>query len=105
MSVSRSFSSGCLVAAGFVVDVLPTADRGLGIPSAEREQIFHRFWRRDRRRAGSAGLGLAIASVSSKCPRPLSAWRIGRRRCRLYDPFSRCDRGCRCRRTQFETAF
>jgi signal transduction histidine kinase len=26
----------------------------------EREQIFRRFWRRDRRRAGSAGLSLAI---------------------------------------------
>jgi len=35
-------------------------DRGPGVPSAEREQIFQRFWRRDRRRAGSAGLGLAI---------------------------------------------
>jgi signal transduction histidine kinase len=35
-------------------------DRGPGVPNAEREQIFRRFWRRDRRRAGSAGLGLAI---------------------------------------------
>ncbi len=35
-------------------------DRGPGIPQAERELIFQRFWRRDRRRSGSAGLGLAI---------------------------------------------
>jgi signal transduction histidine kinase len=39
---------------------LRVADRGPGVPSAEREQIFQRFWRRDRRRVGSAGLGLAI---------------------------------------------
>jgi signal transduction histidine kinase len=35
-------------------------DRGPGVPEAERELIFQRFWRRDRRRSGSAGLGLAI---------------------------------------------
>ena len=35
-------------------------DRGPGIPIAERELIFQRFWRRDRQREGSAGLGLAI---------------------------------------------
>jgi signal transduction histidine kinase len=39
---------------------LSVMDRGTGVPSAEREQIFRRFWRRDRRRVGSAGLGLAI---------------------------------------------
>ena len=39
---------------------LSVMDRGPGVPSAEREQIFRRFWRRDRRRSGSAGLGLAI---------------------------------------------
>ena len=39
---------------------LSVMDRGPGVPTCEREQIFRRFWRRDRRRAGSAGLGLAI---------------------------------------------
>jgi len=39
---------------------LRVMDRGPGVPNAERDQIFRRFWRRDRRRAGSAGLGLAI---------------------------------------------
>ena len=35
-------------------------DRGPGIPEHERDLVFQRFWRRDRRRAGSAGLGLSI---------------------------------------------
>ena len=35
-------------------------DRGQGIADAEREMIFQRFWRRDRRQAGGAGLGLSI---------------------------------------------
>jgi signal transduction histidine kinase len=38
------------------------ADTGPGIPAGEREHIFRRFWRRDRRRSGSAGLGLAIVA-------------------------------------------
>ena len=37
-------------------------DRGPGVPVAERQQIFRRFWRRDRRRQGSAGLGLSIVA-------------------------------------------
>jgi len=37
-------------------------DHGPGVPITERKQIFRRFWRRDRRRAGSAGLGLSILS-------------------------------------------
>jgi signal transduction histidine kinase len=37
-------------------------DDGPGVPLAEREQIFRRFWRRDRRRAGGAGLGLSIVA-------------------------------------------
>lgn len=36
------------------------ADEGPGIKNEERELIFRRFWRRDRRTPGSAGLGLAI---------------------------------------------
>lgn len=39
---------------------LTVSDRGPGIPPADREQIFKRFWRADRSRHGSAGLGLAI---------------------------------------------
>ncbi|MGO9359203.1 MAG: sensor histidine kinase [Xanthobacteraceae bacterium] len=35
-------------------------DEGPGIAAEERDLIFQRFWRRDRRRAGSTGLGLSI---------------------------------------------
>ncbi len=41
---------------------LRVLDDGPGVPEAERELIFRRFWRRDRRRAGSAGLGLSIVA-------------------------------------------
>ena len=37
-------------------------DRGPGVPAAARDQIFRRFWRGDRRRSGSSGLGLAIVA-------------------------------------------
>ena len=37
------------------------SDRGPGIPAAQREHLFRRFWRADRRQSGGAGLGLAIA--------------------------------------------
>lgn len=42
--------------------VVRVKDRGAGVPEAERSQIFHRFWRHDRRRPGSAGLGLSIVA-------------------------------------------
>jgi len=35
-------------------------DQGEGVPTEKRELIFQRFWRRDRRRPGGAGLGLSI---------------------------------------------
>ena len=41
---------------------ISVCDRGPGVPATEREQIFRRFWRRDRRRQGSAGLGLSIVA-------------------------------------------
>ena len=37
-------------------------DQGAGVPETDRGQIFRRFWRRDRRRPGSAGLGLSIVA-------------------------------------------
>jgi two-component system OmpR family sensor kinase len=42
--------------------VLEVADRGPGVPMAQRERIFERFARRegDRSAAGGSGLGLAI---------------------------------------------
>lgn len=54
-------------AAGTTVEIELTADRvltvtdcGPGIPPAQRDRIFQRFWRADRSGAGGAGLGLAI---------------------------------------------
>lgn len=47
------------VSADGVVRVL---DAGPGVPASDRELIFRRFWRRDRRRPGNAGLGLSIVS-------------------------------------------
>jgi signal transduction histidine kinase len=47
----------------FIVEENGTAmvlDRGPGISDEERELIFRRFWRRDRNRPGSTGLGLSI---------------------------------------------
>ena len=40
--------------------VLRVLDRGPGVPSADRELVFQRFWRRDRSKSGGAGLGLSI---------------------------------------------
>jgi signal transduction histidine kinase len=47
----------------FVVEdsgAISVLDRGPGISEDERSQIFRRFWRRDRRKPGSTGLGLSI---------------------------------------------
>ena len=47
----------------FVVDANGTVsvlDQGPGVAEEERNLIFQRFWRRDRRKAGSTGLGLSI---------------------------------------------
>ena len=47
----------------FVVDAsgsVSVLDQGPGIAEEERNLIFQRFWRRDRRKAGSTGLGLSI---------------------------------------------
>ena len=47
----------------FVVEengTVSVLDDGPGIAEDERNLIFQRFWRRDRRKAGSTGLGLSI---------------------------------------------
>lgn len=45
------------------------SDEGAGVPVGQRELIFRRFWRGDRRRAGSAGLGLSIVARVVKAHR------------------------------------
>jgi len=42
--------------------IVRVGDRGPGVPVSEHELIFRRFWRHDRRRPGSAGLGLSIVA-------------------------------------------
>jgi signal transduction histidine kinase len=47
----------------FVVEkngTVSVLDHGRGVAEDERNLIFQRFWRRDRRKAGSTGLGLSI---------------------------------------------
>jgi len=47
----------------FVVEekgMVSVLDHGPGVAEDERKLIFQRFWRRDRRKAGSTGLGLSI---------------------------------------------
>ena len=47
----------------FVVEengTVSVIDHGPGVAEDERKFIFQRFWRRDRRKAGSTGLGLSI---------------------------------------------
>jgi signal transduction histidine kinase len=39
---------------------LSVLDLGPGIDESDRELIFQRFWRKDRRQSGNAGLGLSI---------------------------------------------
>lgn len=40
--------------------VLMVRDRGPGIPVEDQEHVFRRFWRRDRSKPASTGLGLSI---------------------------------------------
>jgi two-component system sensor histidine kinase KdpD len=45
---------------------LEVADRGPGIPEAERERVFQRFYRRPGSPDGGAGLGLAICEAIAR---------------------------------------
>jgi signal transduction histidine kinase len=41
---------------------LTVEDDGPGIPAADRDRVFDRFWRGEGAAAGGSGLGLAIAA-------------------------------------------
>jgi signal transduction histidine kinase len=45
---------------------IDVADRGMGVPPADRENIFKRFWRAPGEKKEGAGLGLAIVSEIMK---------------------------------------
>jgi signal transduction histidine kinase len=45
---------------------LNVLDRGPGVPTAERDLVFRRFWRRADNRAPGAGLGLAIVAETAR---------------------------------------
>ncbi len=46
--------------------LIRVADDGPGLPPAQREQAFERFWRADTGRAPGAGLGLAIVQEAAR---------------------------------------
>lgn len=48
------------IAVGAEPPSIAVGDRGPGVPSAQRAQLFRRFWRADRSGGRGAGLGLAI---------------------------------------------
>ena len=54
-----SASAEIVVAADGTVSVL---DDGPGLSEIDQDHLFRRFWRKNRRKAGSAGLGLAIVN-------------------------------------------
>jgi signal transduction histidine kinase len=42
--------------------IVHVLDRGSGIAESDKQLVFRRFWRGDRRRRGGAGLGLSIVA-------------------------------------------
>jgi signal transduction histidine kinase len=52
---------------GFTVD-----DQGPGVPEADREHVFERFWRAPGQRRAGAGLGLALCREIAKG----QGWRV-----------------------------
>ena len=59
----RHTPAGVSIEVEVAVDgVVRVLDDGPGVAESERDSIFRRFWRRDRRQSDSRGLGLAIVS-------------------------------------------
>jgi len=58
----RHTPSGLSIEVEVLTDGVRVLDDGPGVPDADRETIFRRFWRRDRASGDSRGLGLAIVA-------------------------------------------
>jgi signal transduction histidine kinase len=58
----RHTPSGLSIEVEVMKDGMRVLDDGPGVPEADRETIFRRFWRRDRTSGDSRGLGLAIVA-------------------------------------------
>jgi signal transduction histidine kinase len=58
----RHTPSGLSIEVEVTKDGVRVLDDGPGVPEADRETIFRRFWRRDRTSGDSRGLGLAIVA-------------------------------------------
>lgn len=57
--------------------VLTVDDNGPGVPEAERDRIFDRFWRREATAAATHGTGLGLAIVKSIADRHGAQLRVG----------------------------
>ncbi len=58
----RHTPPGLSIEVELMKDGVRVLDDGPGVPDADRESIFRRFWRRDRTSGDSRGLGLAIVA-------------------------------------------
>jgi signal transduction histidine kinase len=58
----RHTPAGLSVEVEVLKDGVRVLDDGPGVPEADRESIFRRFWKRDRTSGDSRGLGLAIVA-------------------------------------------
>jgi signal transduction histidine kinase len=58
----RHTPAGLSIEVEMLKDGVRVLDDGPGVPEADRETIFRRFWRRDRTSGDSRGLGLAIVA-------------------------------------------
>jgi two-component system OmpR family sensor kinase/two-component system sensor histidine kinase QseC len=69
----RYAGRGAVVRVGVAQDlgrtVLTVDDNGPGVPAAERERMFDRFWRRETTAAATTGTGLGLAIVKSVADR------------------------------------
>lgn len=61
-AIRHTRTSGQIEVEVIVDGTVHVLDDGPGVPEADHESVFRRFWRRDRTQADSRGLGLAIVA-------------------------------------------